>query len=268
MFLVRNFGILNADGSPRVCGDVSGNLEGDKNVTWFSPRMRGCFQDRRRSEQRFHVLPAYAGMFLELSCFFSFGICSPRVCGDVSLTGAHEDTAAVFSPRMRGCFCYPSTGQVLRRVLPAYAGMFPDRQTRDHPGGGSPRVCGDVSRKLVGFSGQNRFSPRMRGCFRMISDLQPGEVVLPAYAGMFLSIKIYVLTIDGSPRVCGDVSRTIQNRNCRRWFSPRMRGCFQKKPPPSEVSMVLPAYAGMFPKAIKSRLKISSSPRVCGDVSQ
>ena len=80
----------------------------------------------------------------------------------------------------------------------------------------------------------------------MISDLQPGEVVLPAYAGMFLSIKIYVLTIDGSPRVCGDVSRTIQNRNCRRWFSPRMRGCFQKKPPPSEVSMVLPAYAGMF----------------------
>ena len=269
--------------------------------------MRGCFQDRRRSEQRFHVLPAYAGMFLELSCFFSFGICSPRVCGDVSLTGAHEDTAAVFSPRMRGCFCYPSTGQVLRRVLPAYAGMFLAQSCRilwatssprvcgdvsmcilrwDPPDEfsprmrgcfqiaklgitqeevlpayagmflesssaspdktGSPRVCGDVSRAVRLRCAAAAFSPRMRGCFRMISDLQPGEVVLPAYAGMFLSIKIYVLTIDGSPRVCGDVSRTIQNRNCRRWFSPRMRGCFQKKPPPSEVSMVLPAYAGMF----------------------
>ena len=172
--------------------------------------------------------------------------CSPRVCGDVSGAIVQDSLGNQFSPRMRGCFhVHPPLGSS-RRVLPAYAGMFPDRQTRDHPGGGSPRVCGDVSRKLVGFSGQNRFSPRMRGCFRMISDLQPGEVVLPAYAGMFLSIKIYVLTIDGSPRVCGDVSRTIQNRNCRRWFSPRMRGCFQKKPPPSEVSMVLPAYAGMF----------------------
>ena len=185
-------------------------------------------------------------MFLELSCFFSFGICSPRVCGDVSLTGAHEDTAAVFSPRMRGCFCYPSTGQVLRRVLPAYAGMFLAQSCRILWATSSPRVCGDVSRAVRLRCAAAAFSPRMRGCFRMISDLQPGEVVLPAYAGMFLSIKIYVLTIDGSPRVCGDVSRTIQNRNCRRWFSPRMRGCFQKKPPPSEVSMVLPAYAGMF----------------------
>ena len=185
MFLVRNFGILNADGSPRVCGDVSGNLEGDKNVTWFSPRMRGCFQDRRRSEQRFHVLPAYAGMFLELSCFFSFGICSPRVCGDVSLTGAHEDTAAVFSPRMRGCFCYPSTGQVLRRVLPAYAGMFLAQSCRILWATSSPRVCGDVSRKLVGFSGQNRFSPRMRGCFQGCPAALRSSSVLPAYAGMF-----------------------------------------------------------------------------------
>ena len=207
MFLVRNFGILNADGSPRVCGDVSGNLEGDKNVTWFSPRMRGCFQDRRRSEQRFHVLPAYAGMFLELSCFFSFGICSPRVCGDVSRS----------------------------------------------PNSGSPR---------------RRFSPRMRGCFSKARRLLRTKQVLPAYAGMFLSIKIYVLTIDGSPRVCGDVSGDMARLVSVLEFSPRMRGCFLAAALHQRARTVLPAYAGMFPKAIKSRLKISSSPRVCGDVSQ
>ena len=185
-------------------------------------------------------------MFLELSCFFSFGICSPRVCGDVSLTGAHEDTAAVFSPRMRGCFCYPSTGQVLRRVLPAYAGMFLAQSCRILWATSSPRVCGDVSMCILRWDPPDEFSPRMRGCFQIAKLGITQEEVLPAYAGMFLESSSASPDKTGSPRVCGDVSRTIQNRNCRRWFSPRMRGCFQKKPPPSEVSMVLPAYAGMF----------------------
>ena len=81
----------------------------------------------------------------------------------------------------------------------------------------------------------------------MISDLQPGEVVLPAYAGMFLSIKIYVLTIDGSPRVCGDVSGVAYALVVPRWFSPRMRGCFYE--------------------FLKKHSGLPSSPRVCGDVS-
>ena len=193
---------------------------------------------------------------------------SPRVCGDVSEYNPNRVAAPEFSPRMRGCFqAYTATCRI-KRVLPAYAGMFLVGRARVFFCFSSPRVCGDVSLIFPLIFLNPSFSPRMRGCFRMISDLQPGEVVLPAYAGMFLSIKIYVLTIDGSPRVCGDVSRTIQNRNCRRWFSPRMRGCFQKKPPPSEVSMVLPAYAGMFPGCGATSKSKNRSPRVCGDVSE
>ena len=208
--------------------------------------MRGCFLDLSPYIPKSLVLPAYAGMFLVRN----FGILnadgSPRVCGDVSMCILRWDPPDEFSPRMRGCFQIAKLGITQEEVLPAYAGMFLESSSASPDKTGSPRVCGDVSRAVRLRCAAAAFSPRMRGCFRMISDLQPGEVVLPAYAGMFLSIKIYVLTIDGSPRVCGDVSRTIQNRNCRRWFSPRMRGCFQKKPPPSEVSMVLPAYAGMF----------------------
>ena len=248
MFLVRNFGILNADGSPRVCGDVSGNLEGDKNVTWFSPRMRGCFQDRRRSEQRFHVLPAYAGMFLELSCFFSFGICSPRVCGDVSLTGAHEDTAAVFSPRMRGCFWRNRAGFFGQPVLPAYAGMFPCASSVGILQTSSPRVCGDVSRSPNSGSPRRRFSPRMRGCFSKARRLLRTKQVLPAYAGMFPGLSGCVAQQQRSPRVCGDVSQHQDLRPHHRWFSPRMRGCFQDDPEQKLPQMVLPAYAGMFPE--------------------
>ena len=145
MFLVRNFGILNADGSPRVCGDVSGNLEGDKNVTWFSPRMRGCFQDRRRSEQRFHVLPAYAGMFLAQSCRILWATSSPRVCGDVSMCILRWYPPDEFSPRMRGCFQIAKLGITQEEVLPAYAGMFPGLSGCVAQQQRSPRVCGDVS---------------------------------------------------------------------------------------------------------------------------
>ena len=208
--------------------------------------MRGCFRVATAHRTLNHVLPAYAGMFLAQSCRILWATSSPRVCGDVSMCILRWDPPDEFSPRMRGCFQIAKLGITQEEVLPAYAGMFLESSSASPDKTGSPRVCGDVSRAVRLRCAAAAFSPRMRGCFRMISDLQPGEVVLPAYAGMFLSIKIYVLTIDGSPRVCGDVSRTIQNRNCRRWFSPRMRGCFQKKPPPSEVSMVLPAYAGMF----------------------
>ena len=232
--------------SPRVCGDVSRSHQDERRPRGFSPRMRGCFHRTARGLYKKLVLPAYAGMFPPVRIRLKPLLRSPRVCGDVSRSHQDERRPRGFSPRMRGCFQIAKLGITQEEVLPAYAGMFLESSSASPDKTGSPRVCGDVSRAVRLRCAAAAFSPRMRGCFRMISDLQPGEVVLPAYAGMFLSIKIYVLTIDGSPRVCGDVSRTIQNRNCRRWFSPRMRGCFQKKPPPSEVSMVLPAYAGMF----------------------
>ena len=145
MFLVRNFGILNADGSPRVCGDVSGNLEGDKNVTWFSPRMRGCFWRNRAGFFGQPVLPAYAGMF---PCASSVGILqtsSPRVCGDVSRSPNSGSPRRRFSPRMRGCFSKARRLLRTKQVLPAYAGMFPGLSGCVAQQQRSPRVCGDVS---------------------------------------------------------------------------------------------------------------------------
>ena len=108
---------------------------------------------------------------------------------------------------MRGCFhVHPPLGSS-RRVLPAYAGMFPDRQTRDHPGGGSPRVCGDVSGDMARLVSVLEFSPRMRGCFLAAALHQRARTVLPAYAGMFPKAIKSRLKISSSPRVCGDVSQ-------------------------------------------------------------
>ena len=91
---------------------------------------------------------------------------SPRVCGDVSVTGPHSHTSAEFSPRMRGCFRSSGNPRSELGVLPAYAGMFPAYRLAGQKTKGSPRVCGDVSgaQPLAGV--KRLFSPRMRGCFR------------------------------------------------------------------------------------------------------
>ena len=70
----------------------------------------------------------------------------------------------------------------------------------------SPRVCGDVSYCKGLAVSRSQFSPRMRGCFSVESPGFFCSPVLPAYAGMFPKFDQAQKRIEGSPRVCGDVS--------------------------------------------------------------
>ena len=91
------------------------------------------------------------------------------------------------------------------------------------------------------------FSPRMRGCFDEDETDNSIALVLPAYAGMFPRKFPKKIPIDGSPRVCGDVSQMVFDYMKKHKFSPRMRGCFSVRVIPAHQALVLPAYAGMFP---------------------
>ena len=107
----------------------------------------------------------------------------------------------------------------------------------------------------------------MRGCFYEIVDGFHRYTVLPAYAGMFLSIFAVFGSSAGSPRVCGDVSLFVDFFVLVSGFSPRMRGCFLRLISHSNHTLVLPAYAGMFLRFLSAPTILFSSPRVCGDVS-
>ena len=152
--------------SPRVCGDVSGMPLRIVIIAEFSPRMRGCFRHRISHRRSCKVLPAYAGMFPAADCNTICGQRSPRVCGDVSSNTAHVAARSAFSPRMRGCFRKTIQINILQKVLPAYAGMFPRARFEREGCDSSPRVCGDVSKIRERTRSVTRFSPRMRGCFR------------------------------------------------------------------------------------------------------
>ena len=154
--------------SPRVCGDVSQSNHQDFSAHQFSPRMRGCFPDLSGYATKTEVLPAYAGMFPKFDQAQKRIEGSPRVCGDVSPAPHFLALAAPFSPRMRGCFRHKMSKKSSRKVLPAYAGMFPAAWLEHARAPRSPRVCGDVSQSRIVFPPLFRFSPRMRGCFRRV----------------------------------------------------------------------------------------------------
>ena len=153
---------------------------------------------------------------------------------------------------MRGCFSKFRHQVLFVAVLPAYAGMFLRPQDLCVSRTSSPRVCGDVSKfQLYGVAGME-FSPRMRGCFLASNLTRVITIVLPAYAGMFLRPLPKVILPLCSPRVCGDVSRTPAVKLLGIRFSPRMRGCFSQHIPEEQIAIVLPAYAGMFPRPVAS----------------
>ena len=188
--------------------------------------MRGCFHPHRRHEPRCGVLPAYAGMFLAVTQQPILDFSSPRVCGDVSTSSVPLLVDIRFSPRMRGCFCQVAAKERPGQVLPAYAGMFLSERSERTDFDCSPRVCGDVSTGMSCKMYQNEFSPRMRGCFSAIPALDQPFLVLPAYAGMFLTGQFQGGDGLSSPRVCGDVSGSNWKTRRKIPFSPRMRGCF------------------------------------------
>ena len=129
-------------------------------------------------------------------------------------------------PRVRGdvpahTFC----NTFARFVFPACAGMFlvplPHRSTPT----GFPRVRGDVPKPTSDFEWKCVFSPRARGCSRLMRNAIPGCIVFPACAGMFRKENASEIKEICFPRVRGDVPLHDAQHVRLSVFSPRARGC-------------------------------------------
>ena len=97
-----------------------------------------------------------------------------------------------------------SLGELVVRVLPAYAGMIRDQGRRNQDFRRAPRVCGDDPKVI-----------------KIGADL---SAVLPAYAGMIREARGFPRKNIGAPRVCGDDPAAPRMPTRASWCSPRMRG--------------------------------------------
>ena len=131
--------------------------------------------------------------------------CFPRVRGDVPVQLREAREIMLFSPRARGCsFATMYDGSVWL-VFPACAGMFRTQKRRHDLVLCFPRVRGDVPADSLDNRGDDRFSPRARGCSCTNFELGAGFPVFPACAGMFRKQPRDFPSHSSFPRVRGDV---------------------------------------------------------------
>ena len=248
MFPLRLVGSILVSSFPRVRGDVPGMGIPVYMASKFSPRARGCSLITEDLPYEDGVFPACAGMFPPTSCPTSFSSGFPRVRGDVPVgTWLSEGWENVF---------------------PACAGMFHGQSGHVVGMRCFPRVRGDVPTTALSSSATSSFSPRARGCSRVVEHINETVPVFPACAGMFLTAFGVGVFLDGFPRVRGDVPADSLHTRPQPEFSPRARGCSQLRNYQTTVRLVFPACAGMFRRRCRLRWRSGCFPRVRGDVPQ
>ena len=105
-------------------------------------------------------------------------------CGDASISDADAIAEGVFLPRVRGCF---SVETVLRQhgaVPSPRAGMLPVYPMARRSRLCSFPACGDASLRRHDAPADDRFLPRVRGCFMMAFQRDETGPVPSPRAGM------------------------------------------------------------------------------------
>ena len=151
-------------------------------------------------------------------------------------------------------------------VFPAYAGMFLCGSQASYAPRCFPRIRGDVPKPMYVLVSSKEFSPHTRGCSPSATCRELRKPVFPAYAGMFLFVRLRGRGCSGFPRIRGDVPQRRQRHHKISKFSPHTRGYSRRtfRPPPSRI--VFPAYAGMFRDDFDAELGAVRFPRIRGDV--
>ena len=87
---------------PRACGDVPAGKNAFFMKKLFTPRLRGCTQERRASDFAAAIYPAPAGMYPTIPITMASSIYLPRACGGVPTIMRAMRHACGFTPRLRG----------------------------------------------------------------------------------------------------------------------------------------------------------------------
>ena len=210
-----------------------------------SPRMRGARERGGLAVLLNGIIPAYAGS--TQACLFScFPLWDhPRVCGEHLRDCALHQRVWGSSPRMRGAPHGRRAGQLLLRIIPAYAGSTYTVYKRYQPYWDHPRVCGEhapLARQL----------------------LAKGRII-PAYAGSTLPSRDYLEGGRDHPRVCGEHRPPESRRLLPSGSSPRMRGAPLGSTMLELVGRIIPAYAGSTHAQTHEQCQGRDHPRVCGE---
>ncbi len=215
-------------------------------VAVSSPPARGSSQPPGATDGGAVVVPARAGIFPGLPRAPQGWVSRPRPRGDLPIAGHGRIVHVRSSPPARGSSVRVKPRHFLRRVVPARAGIFPPARTSQRFAVGRPRPRGDLPGR--GFSGLLR------------------SYVVPACAGIFLASSGRHSGPGRRPRPRGDLPGRVADRLADVRSSPPARGSSPPCTGRPGCPAVVPARAGIFPRAGCPGPGIPGRPRPRGDL--
>ncbi len=256
---------LDEAGAPRASGDGPPGDPVDELAARCSPRERGWPLGAARTAGRPRVLPARAGMAPARARVPTPTTGAPRASGDGPQIANAALALEECSPRERGWPAAARAAARHARVLPARAGMALSARALVVELGGAPRASGDGPEGTSHAPHRPRCSPRERGWPARHPLLRPRREVLPARAGMAPPGTAASHPRHRAPRASGDGPPERAFFHACRTRSPRERGWPEEVRRGGLGGLVLPARAGMAPRASHATSTSTRAPRASGD---
>ena len=150
--------------------------------------MRGWSTNSQRLGKYKLVLPAHAGVILlqEVEGIGTEGI--TRTCGGDPTPSTPFFCIFKYYPHMRG-WSWEDLGTFYTwEVLPAHAGVIPSNWSCQLRYTSITRTCGGDPTMLMSPSNSSRYYPHMRGWSQLLQNQLSELMVLPAHAGVILSV--------------------------------------------------------------------------------
>ena len=182
-----------------------------------------------------------------MPCFLMpFGVWDhPRIRGEHLVSGEPDGVGRGSSPHTRGaqgCLLVSGGGE---GIIPAYAGSTtPSWKVTGNPAD-HPRIRGEHALPVTAGRNTPGSSPHTRGAPAGLLVGEPGQGIIPAYAGS---------------TVAGSASRPVTAGS-----SPHTRGARPIRDRAPRVRRIIPAYAGSTFRRLAALARVRDHPRIRGE---
>ncbi len=189
-----------------------------------SPLVRGSGLHKALQRKQHRFIPARAGIGAVIRHGQRVGTVHPRSCGDRMNSAPTRLGSIGSSPLVRGSAAVPIACHLVRRFIPARAGIGSLAETSVKASPVHPRSCGDRNASERIIENRSGSSPLVRGSDQL--QVAGGKVArfIPARAGIGFSIRMLVVLTPVHPRSCGDRGLAVAKGKPQAGSSPLVRG--------------------------------------------
>ena len=250
---------------PRIRGEHFSPRTARRRRGGSSPHTRGALKWREVVADRCGIIPAYAGSTDPPHASSASGADHPRIRGEHDSMTFSAIRAFGSSPHTRGARVSQAHVQPRRGIIPAYAGSTgwcgsSRVGTTDHP-----RIRGEHKSLRQAYGALGGSSPHTRGAHRVREHHSREARIIPAYAGSTAAAGVPSATVWDHPRIRGEHGSGGGAVGDGMGSSPHTRGAQNHAESETNLSWIIPAYAGSTPTRSQKQNLDADHPRIRGE---